>query len=191
MNETQWPKIQKANRVIGKTLTLRNADVKDAKFILSLRTNDDKSRYLSATSSDINVQIAWLESYAVSCDQAYFIIESKGEAIGTVRLYDARQSSFCWGSWILKDGSPSHAAVESALIVYAYAIDHLGFRSAHFDVRKNNDRVCKFHERFRAHITATTELDYFYSLDLQSIKEARIRYARFLPDGVIVQKNDC
>ncbi len=71
-------------------------------------------------------------------------IEFNGEPIGTVRLYDARQNSFCWGSWILKAGSPKHAAIESALMVYAYAVDHLSSQSAHFDVRKDNEGVWLF-----------------------------------------------
>ena len=172
---------------MGKTLTFRDANVDDAAFILSLRTDENKSRYLSAVSADLNAQQAWLEGYASATDQAYFIIECQDEPIGTIRLYDAQEDSFCWGSWILKDGRPSHAAIESALMVYAYAVDHLGFQSAHFDVRKGNERVSKFHERFGAAIATTTELDNFYSLSHQAIRESRIRYSKFLPDGVQVE----
>ena len=187
MSPAPWPTIRKAKRVIGKALTFRNATVADAGFILSLRTDEIKSRYLSATSADIRAQQAWLESYASTTGQAYFIIEYQDGPIGTTRLYDAQEGSFCWGSWILKDGRPSQAAMESALMVYAYAVDHLGFEAAHFDVRKANDRVCKFHDRFGAAITTTTELDNFYSLSHQSIKESRIRYSKFLPDGVQIE----
>jgi len=122
----------------------------------------------------------------VADDQAYFIIDFQGAPVGTVRLYDARGYSFCWGSWILADGRPQHAAMESALMVYAYALDHLGFTAAHFDVRKGNERVWQFHERFGARRVAATELDYLYTLDQAAISESRRRYARFLPDGVTV-----
>lgn len=129
MNAQIPPKIRKAKRMTGKNLVLRNATVKDAVFILTLRIDAQKSWYLSKTSPELKAQIAWLDAYAVSDDQAYFIIETQhGEPLGSVRLYDAQGESFCWGSWILKDGAPSSAAIESALIVYAYAIDHLGFR---------------------------------------------------------------
>lgn len=131
-------------------------------------------------------QQAWLERYAQAEDQAYFIIEYQHQPIGTVRLYDPQGESFCWGSWILKNGRPSHAAMESALMVYAYAVDHLGFQAAHFDVRKGNERVWQFHERFGARRNGETDLDYLYVLSLDAIEAARVRYAKFLPAGVTV-----
>jgi RimJ/RimL family protein N-acetyltransferase len=184
INTTIRPTFHKAAEVRGKTLVFRDARIDDAEFILSLRTDEKKSRYLNATSLDIDMQRAWLASYSSKNDQVYFIIEYQNEAIGTVRLYDARENSFCWGSWILKDGRPSHAAMESALMVYAYAVDCLGFQAAHFDVRKGNERVWQFHERFAARRTAETDLDYFYTVDFSSIQASRMRYLKFLPDGV-------
>ncbi len=187
MRVPQQVKLRKAARVVGKTLSFRNADVADADFILSLRTDSEKSRYLSAVSSDLANQQAWLARYAQADDQAYFIIEYQGEPIGTVRLYDPQGDSFCWGSWILKNTRPSQAAMESALMVYAYALDHLGFKAAHFDVRKGNERVWQFHERFGASRTAETELDNFYQLDGDAIAAARQRYQRFLHGCVQVE----
>jgi len=189
MSHVLQPMIQKAVRVTGKTLIFRDANVSDAEFILSLRTDEKKSRYLSATANDIEAQKAWLSRYAVAKDQAYFIIDYKNEPVGTVRLYDAQQGSFCWGSWILKDSRPRHAAMESALMVYAYAVDCLGFNACHFDVRKGNEKVWQFHERFGAVRIGETEIDYFYSLSDKSIQASLSRYANFLPDGVHVSGN--
>lgn len=187
MNTSQ-PVIRKATLVSGDTLCFRNASVEDAEFILSLRIDKDKSRYLSATSEDIGDQRRWLELYANSEGQAYFIIEYGGEPIGTVRLYDARGDSFCWGSWILKEGRPRQAAMESALMVYAYAIDDLGFASCHFDVRKGNERVLQFHERFGAKRVGETSDDYLYRIDRDTIRDARDRYTNFLASGVVVTR---
>lgn len=188
MNMVQWPSIRKAKRVVGRTLSFRDATVADATFILSLRTDENKSRYLSAVSADVNAQQTWLKDYEDSQSQAYFIIEYQDEPIGTVRLYDAQQNSFCWGSWILKDGRPSQAAMESALMVYSYAVDDLGFQASHFDVRKGNDRVWKFHERFGAQRIAETDLDYLYTLSHQSIERSRMAYSKFLPIDVAVTR---
>lgn len=173
---------------MGRTLSFRDATVEDAAFVLSLRTDENKSRYLSAVSADLEAQQTWLKAYADSQDQAYFIIEYQDEPIGTVRLYDARRDSFCWGSWILKDGGPSQAAMESALMVYSYAFDALGFQAAHFDVRKGNERVWKFHERFGAQCIAETDIDYFYTLDRQSVERSRMTYSKFLPKDVAVTR---
>ena len=180
-------RLRKAARVVGKTLTFRNADMEDAAFILLLRNDSEKSRYLGPVSAAVADQQAWLKHYAGADDQAYFIIEYQGESIGTVRLYDPQGDSFCWGSWILKNTRPNHAAMESALMVYAYAIDHLGFKSAHFDVRKGNERVWQFHERFGAHRTAENEVDYFYAIDGEAIAASRKHYQRFLAGSVSVE----
>jgi hypothetical protein len=115
------------------------------------------------------------------------IEDRNGGALGTVRLYDPIDDSFCWGSWILKHGSPRVAAIESALMVYAYAMDHLGFCNAHFDVRKDNTSVWRFHERFGAERVKETQLDYFYVLRTEKARAARERYSKFLPDSLIVE----
>lgn len=171
---------------MGKILTFRDANVNNAAFILSLRTDEIKSRYLSAVSADLSAQQTWLAGYANAQNQAYFIIEYQNEPIGTVRLYDPQQNSFCWGSWILKDSRPSQAAMESALMVYSYAVNELGFQTAHFDVRKANDRVWKFHERFGAQRISETDLDYFYHLSYDAILKSRTTYVKFLPYDVMV-----
>lgn len=183
----QAPTIRKAAFVRGETLVFRDACLSDAEFILSLRTDENKSRFLSATKNDLEAQKAWLIEYAAADDQAYFVIEFNDEAIGTVRLYDARQDSFCWGSWILKDGRPRQGAMESALMVYSYAMDHLGFENSHFEVRKGNERVWQFHERFGAIRVSETEDSYCYSLSLDAIRNSLGRYKKFLPNAVIAE----
>lgn len=188
MNSPTTPQIRKAGRVQGKTLVFRDATTTDAAFILALRTDSSKSVHISATSSEISQQIAWLESYAGKTDQAYFIIENlAGEPLGTVRLYDPQGDSFCWGSWILKDGAPRTAAIESALMVYAYAIDYLGFSQSHFDVRKGNESVWRFHERFGATRMGETTQDYLYCIGQEQIAASFKRYRKYLPGTVAVE----
>lgn len=182
----QQPVLLKAEQIVGKTLVFRDAVVADAAFILSLRLDERKSRFLNKVSPAIESQRTWLEQYESSKDQAYFVIDYEGQAIGTVRLYAPQAESFCWGSWILADTRPQHAAMESALMVYAYATAHLHFTGAHFEVRKGNERVWRFHERFGAFRISETDEDYLYRIDLQAIHAALLRYKKFLPNGVIV-----
>ena len=188
MNTHASPQVRKAKRIIGRTLVFRDVTTSDAAFILSLRTDMRKAKHLSSTSPELDSQVVWLKGYAGKTDQAYFIIENlAGELLGSVRLYDPQGDSFCWGSWILKDGAPQSAAIESALIVYAYAIDHLGFKQAHFDVRKGNESVWRFHERFGAVRVAETDHDYLYKIGQKEISAARQRYKRFLLDPIVAE----
>ncbi len=182
------PRLRKADVFAGKTLAFRDARISDAAFIHGLRSDEHKSRHLSPVSPRLSDQVAWLEGYRQRDDQAYFIIESAlnvpgkpAEPLGTVRLYDAQGDSFCWGSWILKDGAPATAAIESALMVYAYALDALGFRDAHFQVRRDNQRVWAFHERFGANRVSEDAAEFRYTLSNAAIRAAMQRYQRFLP----------
>lgn len=117
------PAFVKPRQVIGHHLVLRDATPADAEFIVALRTDESKSRFISKTSSDVSQQVAWLEKYAQDNSQVYFIMEDREHnPVGTVRLYDQQGDSFCWGSWVIREGSPSGYAVESALMVYQFAL---------------------------------------------------------------------
>jgi len=183
------PKLKKSKKVTGNSLVFRNAKPSDAEFILSLRTNTRLSKHLSETDPDVSSQQTWLKNYSNCDDQVYFIIEDKvRKPIGTVRLYDAKADSFCWGSWIIIKDAPKNTAIESALMVYSYAIEYLGFQRSHFDVRKGNERVWRFHERFGAERTGERELDYLYKISYKNITASRHRYNKFLPEPVVVEE---
>ncbi len=178
------PQFIKPQEVVGNNLVFRDANVGDAAFILELRTDADKAKYISETSADIQKQVAWLEKYVSDPSQIYFIIQDKDRTpVGTVRLYDQQGDSFCWGSWIMKAGAPSSYSIESALMIYHYA-RALGFTKSHFDVRKENTSVWKFHERFGARRISETDIDYFFAIDADAIAASLDRYAKFLPNGI-------
>ncbi|MEM6440114.1 MAG: GNAT family N-acetyltransferase [Pseudomonadota bacterium] len=179
------PHIRPAAEVRGSTLAFRTATPEDAEFVFALRRSPEKSRHLSPVSDRVEDQRRWLERYARSEGQAYFMIEHEGRRIGTVRLYDARSDSFCWGSWILIDDRPRQAAVESALMVYAYAVDHLGFARAHFGVRLGNEKVLRFHARMGARELRRDARDAFFEMTPEAIRSARESLDRFLPGGEV------
>lgn len=176
------PVIRKAQLLRGRTLTFTDAREDDASFILGLRTHSSKSRYLSKVSPALRDQVAWLRRYAARSDEAYFVIRSiDSDPIGTVRLYDARENSFCWGSWIIRDDAPSSCAIESALMVYRYALDVLDFECSHFQVSRANERVWAFHERFGAIRLGERADEYDYSISNDAIRGSLQKYARFCP----------
>lgn len=175
------PVFRKPKTVVGNNLIFRNATIDDATFILELRTDNKKATHISSTSNDLWRQEAWLEGYKNDNQQVYFIITNNdNERVGTVRLYDSKNDSFCWGSWILKDGLPSSYAIESALLVYEFALS-LGFEKAHFDVRKGNQSVWRFHERFGAKRIEETASDFIYNISLDAIKLSLKKYEKYLP----------
>ncbi|MEB1072521.1 GNAT family N-acetyltransferase [Citrobacter freundii] len=180
------PVITKCKEIVGRTVILRDADVSDAQFIVQLRNDEKKGRFISATSSDVSAQVNWLNGYKNSTNQAYFIInDMNGKRLGTVRIYDQQEYSFCWGSWILSSDAPGHFAVESALMVYKYALK-LGFTNAHFSVTKGNSSVMKFHERFGAKLRDESDEECFYTISNGDILNSLNKYKKFLPEGISI-----
>ena len=170
--------------VEGKNINLRTVKVEDASFIYQMRQDQKKTKYLSAVNGTIKDQEAWISNYKHrenNKEEFYFLIESKEqEKLGLVRMYDFRDNSFCWGSWLIKDNAPKSTAIESALQVYEFGFYELGFKKSHFDVRKENKKVIAFHERFGAKIVNEDDLDYFFDYSKKAYEEIKIKYKRYV-----------
>lgn len=168
----------------GKNINLRAARVADAEFIIGLRLQQHKTKYLSPVEDDLDKQRDWLGKYQEKERNGleyYFVIESKSsEKLGLVRVYDLQPDSFCWGSWLIKDDAPKTTAIESALLVYEFGFGELGYKQAHFDVRKGNDRVIAFHQRFGAKVTREDELNYYFIYKIDDYLTVKQKYKRYL-----------
>ena len=168
--------------VCGKSIFMREVAVDDAEFIISLRTDPERSKHLSVTSHDIDKQKDFISKYLKSQTEFYFVIcDWKWNRLGTIRIYDIRDDSFCWGSWLLSKEAPKNAAIESALLIYDFAFFSLHYSGAHFDVRKENERVVDFHKRFGASIVDENTLNYYFQYDRTAYMAARKKYRRYLP----------
>lgn len=167
-----------------KTVRLRLVEVADAAYILSLRLDSKYNNFLSSVSPDLESQVAWIERYKLdeaAGKQFYFIIERlDGVACGTVRVYDLRSDSFCWGSWILDESKTRYAAIESALLVYRFGFDVLGFSKSHFDVMKGNDKVISFHEKMGATQVSEDSANYYYEISQDSVTQTETYFSRIL-----------
>jgi RimJ/RimL family protein N-acetyltransferase len=182
-------KLRKPRALTGARLRFRDASVEDAEFILSLRLDPVKNAHLSKTLDDLDAQRAWLHRYASDDGQAYFIITHDEAAIGTIRVYDVRETSFSWGSWILTDGAPRSSAVESTLMIYAFGLA-CNFAQSHFEVRRANEKVWQYHERCGAVRVGEDQQDYFYEIDEQAMRALLARYSSRIPNGVAIDWGD-
>lgn len=166
----------------GKTIFFREVTENDAKFILKIRNDPLKSKHLSPTSSDLSKQKNFIRNYKKSMTDFYFIIcDWKYNCLGTIRIYDIQKNSFCWGSWIITAEAPSYTAIESALLLYDFAFFALHYEKTHFDVRKDNKSVIKFHKRFGAKLTKEDKYNYYFSYGLDDYLKTREKYRKFLP----------
>ncbi|MEG0869410.1 MAG: GNAT family N-acetyltransferase [Hafnia sp.] len=165
-------------KVESKTIRLRLVEEADAEFILSLRLDAKYNRFLSAVNADVEAQKSWIRKYKEDEQlghQYYFVIErmSDGKRCGTVRIYDFLVDSFCWGSWILNEDKTRSAALESTLLVYEIGMDKLGFDKSHFDVRKDNEAVVKYHQRMGAEKISEDDDNYYFEITKAAVSRAR------------------
>ena len=147
----------------GKYTNIRDIEIEDADFILSLRCDEKKSKFLHKTQFNVENQQNYIKHYKTLDKEWYFIIENKkNEPIGTYRIYDLKEDSFCIGSWLMKDGCSALEALEGEFLVKNFAFNKTGFKKFHFDVRKENTKVVNFHKTLGAKITGETDLDYLF-----------------------------
>ncbi len=170
--------------IYGKNINMRTVVAEDAEFIYSLRQNQEKTKYLSKVTGTVESQKEWIKNYKNREEdkkEFYFVIESKDEEkLGLVRMYDFKEASFCWGSWLIKKGAPKTTAIESALQIYEFGFYSLGFEKSHFDVRKGNDKVVAFHQKFGAKIVDENEQDYFFIFKKSDYDIIREKYKKYL-----------
>jgi len=170
--------------IYGKNINMRIVEMEDAPFVYTMRQDASKTRYLSKVIGTVDDQKAWIKRYKQREEQNkefYFVAESKdGEKLGLVRMYDFKDDSFCWGSWLIKEHAPKSTAIESALQIYEFGFYGLGFEKSHFDVQKGNDKVIAFHQRFGAKVVSEDELDYFFNFEKSDYEVSKEKYKRYL-----------
>lgn len=164
----------------SRTINLRLVEEADAPFILSLRQDGRYNRYLSEVNGDVESQKNWIRRYKqdeASKKQFYFIIERKDSVpCGTVRVYDLRERSFCWGSWILNENKTKTAAIESAFLVYDFGFNVLDYSASHFDVMKDNVRVVSFHEKMGAVKQSEDNQNFYFLIEKDAVAKVKQRF---------------
>ena len=170
--------------IYGKNINMRTVTTEDAEFIYNMRQNQNKTKYLSKVTGTVESQKEWIKNYKQREEEKkefYFVIESKDKRkLGLVRMYDFQDNSFCWGSWLIKEDAPKSTAIESALQIYEFGFYSLGFEKSHFDVRKENDKVIAFHQRFGAKIIDEDKLNYFFNFEKSDYEITKEKYKRYL-----------
>ena len=155
-------------------VSLRLVREADAAFIVELRTSPDASQFLSASTQDVAAQQEWIQAYRTREDagqEFYFIVTYHNEPVGCVRMYDFRDESFCWGSWILKPGQPGSVALQVVAAIYDLGFRCLQFPGAHFSVVRENKSVHRFHRRMGAESVGEDDEQFHFEITRQAVTE--------------------
>ncbi|GKR01022.1 GNAT family N-acetyltransferase [Aeromonas caviae] len=168
----------------SKTINMRLINEDDAEFVLKLRLDGNYNKFLSSVNADVSSQKAWIRKYKedeVNNKQFYFIIERKdGTPCGTVRVYDIKNDSFCWGSWILNEDKTRYSAIESAVMIYNFGFNSLKFNKSHFEVIKDNVKVVNFHKKFGAVVVGEDSNNYYFEITKDAVEKSKEKFQSFI-----------
>ena len=134
------------NEISCKNIILRKILVSDIENIKAVRKKGENEGVLSKTSADKNVFAKWLSADLNNPKSLYLaILDLDHNFIGTVRLIDLDSGIFEWGSWALLGGEDPLIGLNCAYAVYKIAIEMCQFTESHFEVKKHNKYVIRFH----------------------------------------------
>ncbi len=136
------------NKLVGKTISLRCAEIADADFILRLRNDDKISKYLPKLNITVSQQKEWINSQRNDTLDYYFIIEDavSQTPLGTISLYDFTDCEAESGRFACL-GNPVQN-VESGLLLYDFAFYHLKLSIVKAWVYKDNIGVLNYNRKF-------------------------------------------
>jgi hypothetical protein len=152
---------------------LRLVEVTDADFIVKIRTDSSKSRFISKTNSDVEKQKLWIIEYKnreKAGEEFYFIaIDEDGVEFATYRLYDKRDNSIEIGSFVSKPqyNNPINI-IKVDVIIKGYVLEDLGFTKLKFEVRKENKSVVNYHKKFHPTLICEDKLNYYFVLEKEA-----------------------
>lgn len=130
-------------------LQVRLVREEDAEFIVNLRTNPIKARYISATSSSVEEQREWIRKYKereFKGEDYYFIYLYNNKPAGVNRIYNISEKHFIHGSWVFIDNVPPYCALAAGVIARELAFGTLGL-DEEIDtagVHKDNQSVLQY-----------------------------------------------
>jgi hypothetical protein len=155
-------------------LKFRTVEIEDAQFILQLRNDEWRNKYLNPTSSSITEQEEWLKKYKErerNSNEYYFISEDlNGNKLGLNRIYNMCGEVFEIGSWLYSKETIPYAAILGDLAIRDYGFEILNYCFCRFDVRKGNLSVLKYHNGFKPILIDEDAINYYFELHYNSYK---------------------
>jgi len=157
-------------------LHCRLVNESDAEFIVKLRSDEKRARFIHHTDQDVSKQQRWIREYKEReqrGDEYYFIYDINGMPFGVNRIYNIQENHCTEGSWVCMSIEDSAKVIASALIIRDIVFEILGFGYDIFDVRIENKKVRKFHSISGAIITGKNDIDVFYVLKKEAYFQNR------------------
>ena len=148
-------------------LFLKYVNEDDADFILKLRTDKNKSKFISLSSSDVKEQKKWIRSYKerekAGLEYYFIAYDENKEAFATYRLYNKTDQMIEIGSFITKQNylNPINA-IKLDILMKEFVFETLNYDMLNFEVRKMNVSVVKYHNQYKPLIDREDDMNYYF-----------------------------
>lgn len=157
-------------------ICLETVNETDAEFILSLRSDEKRKRFLSPTDSSVEKQRHWIKEYKTresKNEEFYFkAIDKNGISFGLYRIYKINTGRPEVGSWITKPCyHDTKNPIKLDIGVKDFVFSELNFHALQFEVRKQNTSVIKYHKMFDPQTISEDELNYYFILTAQNFNK--------------------
>ena len=169
-----------------KNIKLKLVDIRDASFILSLRTNKDLNKYINPTSKKISDQVLWMKNYFNRNKQNLeyyfkFIIKKKNKTskFGVARIIKLNKKNFSFGSWIIKPNQPNWYAIEAVLSIYKFAFEVKKFKKNKMWMDLKNHKIYKFHTSMGAKEIKRDKKQVYLDLNIRNYNILKKKFAYF------------
>ena len=150
----------------------------DAEFILGLRTNPSKNKYLNYTEPNLENQIIWLKEYKLReerGEELYYIIYENHIPVGTIRIYNIKDNECTTGSWLFSSNTYQLTPIISELLIYEIVYNILKKSTVLFDVRKENKKVVNYHKFKMITLINEDEGNLYYSMSKAEWGESKMK----------------
>ncbi|WP_339657188.1 GNAT family N-acetyltransferase [Flavobacterium frigidarium] len=164
-------------------IKLRLVEIADADFIIKLRTDSSKSRFISKTDSNVQEQENWIAKYKereLIGEEYYFIaIDENDVKFATYRLYNKTIKSIEIGSFVSKPryDKPLNV-IKVDIILKAFVFKNLGYDELTFEVRKDNKSVINYHKKFNPTIIREDEQNFYFILERESFFKNKDKFEK-------------
>lgn len=151
----------------GKFINMRSVTVADSEFIVKLRSDPEKYKYIHPPVDGycVDMQNKWLEKQRATEGDYYFIFEDKdGNRLGTCGFVGVNGDECENGRWVSCGNAIQN--VESQILNYDFIFHELGLKKVRFYVTKTNKTVVNFHKQFGSEYIRDADYDGFPSVEM-------------------------
>ena len=147
------------DRIIGKYIELRAVTVEDAQFVLDIRLDANKTKYVHKVSNDLVKQEEWIRNQNLRENDFYYVVMGKDDKpIGLASIYNFKLDSAEFGRWISYGNAFQN--VETVILLFDYFFKNFDINVIVADMMEDNKSVINFWKTFGAeHIGLVYERD--------------------------------